>query len=202
MRSSILLRLDDVDAAGAGDGFDGRRRHEQRRRGRRLLNERRGEEAGLQPSVGVRRDGFDRQRALVGLRSEGDTKRTFAVNVFAGIGVDGQPHGLSGLDQRQRLLRDRQLDAQRIDPHDRGDLRAASSRSRPTLTSRSATMPENGARTTVSAAALRARSTRARAACSERYDCCATFCADLVLLARGVRPACRRWSNSLCETTF
>ena len=34
------------------------------------------------------------------------------------------------------------------------------------------------ARTTVSADALRARSTRARAASSERYDCCATFCAS------------------------
>ncbi len=43
----------------------------------------------------------------------------------------------------------------------------------------------------VSAAALRARTVRARAASSERYDCCATFWRDLVLLAGDLdlRPA-------------
>ena len=39
-------------------------------------------------------------------------------------------------------------------------------------------------RTAVSATDLRASETRARAASSERYDCSAAFCADLILLAR------------------
>src|SRR3972149_5438132 len=45
------------------------------------------------------------------------------------------------------------------------------------LTSRSETIPANGARISVSPADLRASATRARAASSDRYDWTATFCA-------------------------
>ena len=45
-------------------------------------------------------------------------------------------------------------------------------------------MPANGARTTVSATALRASATRARAASSDRYDCCGAVQRHLVLLPR------------------
>ena len=83
MRSSTLSPLDDVDAAGAGDGLDRRGGHEQRRRRRRLLEERRGEEPGLQPAVGVRRDASTVSARWSAL-SDGDTKRTFAANVSPG----------------------------------------------------------------------------------------------------------------------
>src|SRR5215471_18382885 len=62
-------------------------------------------------------------------------------------------------------------------------------------------MPANGARTTVSADALRARSTRARAASSERNDCCATFCASWYC-CRAACTCVSFWSYSACETTF
>ena len=124
MRSSMLVVLHDVDAARAGDRFDRAGGHEQRRRGVGLTNERGREEARLEAGVGVRRNGFDRQRALIGAQRRRDELHRRR-ELLAGIGVDREPDLLTRLDERHGLFRDRQLDAQRIDPHDGRDARAA-----------------------------------------------------------------------------
>ena len=54
-------------------------------------------------------------------RSDGDTKRTFAANSSPGYASTVSRTGWPDLDERDGLLGHRQLDAQRIDPHDRGD---------------------------------------------------------------------------------
>ena len=113
-----------VDPARAGNRFDGRRGHQQRRSRIGLTDERRGEEAGLQPRVAIRRNRLDGERALVRpqrRRHELDRGR----ELLARIRVDGEPHLLADLDQRYVLFGHRQLDAQRIDSHDRGDARTA-----------------------------------------------------------------------------
>ena len=61
-------------------------------------------------------------------------------------------------------------------------------------------MPPNGARTMVSALALRASATRARAACSDWYCCEAPFLADSYC-CRAASICVFRWSYSDCETT-
>ena len=58
-------------------------------------------------------------------RRLGETKRMRGVERLAGVGIDGQRHRQTDLDQRDRLFGHRQLEAQRIDPDDRRDLRAA-----------------------------------------------------------------------------
>src|SRR5688572_15226757 len=109
-----VVPADHVDPAGAGDGLHRGRGHEQRGRRRRLLEQRRCEQAGLQPAVRVRGDRFHREGTLIRLErggNEADARR----EDLAGIGVDRETDGLAGLDVRQVLLRDRQLDADRID---------------------------------------------------------------------------------------
>ena len=117
-----LVVLDDVDPAGAGDGLDGGRRHEQRRRGARLLKRarwrtgrasagRRRWRRSLRPSA--RADRLERRR------DEADRGGELSPGYASTVSRTGWPT----LTSDDGLLRHRQLDAQRIDADDRRDLR-------------------------------------------------------------------------------
>ena len=173
-----LAVLDDVDAAGAADGLDRGLGNGQRGRRLGLLNQCGREQARLEPAVLVRRDRLDRQRALI----DADRRRDEADRggeLLAGIGVDGQAHRLSDLDLRDRLLGHGELDAQRIDADDRGDPRAlgdvVADADRALGDEAGERRPDRRCRRPTCSRAT----TRARAACSERYDCSATFSATL-----------------------
>ena len=100
MRSSTLSSCHDEYAAGAGDGFDRGGRHEQAGAG-----------DGCCRSAVANSPGFSRPSAFGATASTvsarwsvcnaGDTNRTFAANVFARIGVDGQPDRLPALTRER-----------------------------------------------------------------------------------------------------
>ena len=105
-----------------------------------------------------------RQRALVGLE-RGRDEADRAGELAAGIGVDLEGDRRADRDRRHELLGHGQLHAQRVDAHDDGDLHALGD----VVADRDEPLGDqagNGARTTVSASALCASATRARAACS------------------------------------
>ena len=89
-----------------------------------LMDPRGREHPRLQPAVRVRRHRFDRQRPLLGAQARRD-EADLRVERLARIGIDGQRDRQTGLDQRDRLFRHGQLQAQRVDADDRGHVRAA-----------------------------------------------------------------------------
>src|SRR5262245_18631103 len=114
---------DDEDPRYARVGLHGRGRHEWRRRSDGQLDARRGEEPGLERAAGVGHERLDHQGARVSFEGRahiGDG----ALEGPARIRLDPEGDLLYALHRRDRGLRYRQLDPQRIDAHDRRDPRA------------------------------------------------------------------------------
>ncbi len=155
---------------------------------------------GFSRAVGVRGNRLDRQRALIRAQ-RGRHELDRGSELLARIGVDRQPHRLADLDQRDGLFGHRQLDAQRIDPHHRGDASPARDvvadadqplgdqpgQRRPDRRVGHGLAGERDARTRAFERAIRLLG---RGSVRDWYFC------------RAASTWVRRWSNSLCEMTF
>ena len=77
---------------------------------------------GRRLAVGIRRDGLDHHRPRIVRHHRGDESHPGLEDAI-GKAVDVEPHGLARLNPADVLLRNRQRQPQRVDPHQRDDLR-------------------------------------------------------------------------------